>query len=95
MFWREHAPPATLVAAAGLPQLARRSIKGYEDTAVRLVQDPTELRCLRQTLAAREHLPLFDTPRFVRELESAFDIMWKRYLAGQPPQAFSVAEQTG
>ena len=86
---------ASLIAAAGLPQLICGNIEDYENTAVRLAQDPAELRRLRQTLAARERLPLFDTPRFVRDLESAYDIMWKRYLAGEAPQAFSVAGQPG
>ncbi len=83
---------ASLVTAAGLPQLACRSIGDYENTAVRLAQDPAELRRLRQTLAARERLALFDTPRFVRALESAFDAMWRRCLAGRPPQSFAVGE---
>jgi len=84
---------ASLVAAAGLPQLVCRDIEDYENTAVRLAQDPTQLRRLRQTLAARERLPLFDTPRFVRDLERAFDAMWKIALSGQPPRAFFVADQ--
>jgi predicted O-linked N-acetylglucosamine transferase (SPINDLY family) len=84
---------ASLVAAAGLPQLACRSMEDYENAAVRLAQHPAELRSLRQTLAAGARLPLFDTPRFVRDLESAFHTMWKRHLAGQPPEAFAVAEQ--
>jgi predicted O-linked N-acetylglucosamine transferase (SPINDLY family) len=83
---------ASLVAAAGLPQLACRSIEDYENTAVQLAQDPAELRRLRQTLAAHERLPLFDTPRFVRDLESAFETMWKRHLAGKPPEAFAVGD---
>lgn len=86
---------ASLVAAAGLPQMACRSMEDYENTAVRLARDPAELGRLRQGLAAREQLPLFDTPRFVRDLESAFETMWKNYLAGQPPRAFSVAGQSG
>lgn len=83
---------ASLVAAAGLPQLACASMEDYENTAVRLAQTPAELHSLRQTLAARERLPLFDTPRFARDLERAFEAMWKRELAGQPPQAFAVDE---
>ncbi|MFH1603247.1 MAG: tetratricopeptide repeat protein [Pseudomonadota bacterium] len=84
---------ASLVAAVGLPQLACASLEDYEGAAVRLAHSPADLKRMRQTLAARERLPLFDTPCFVRDLESAFDTMWKQYLAGQPPQAFSVAEQ--
>jgi protein O-GlcNAc transferase len=86
---------ASLVAAAGLPQMACRSMEDYENTAVRLAGDPAELRGLRRTLSARERLPLFDTPRFVRNLESAFEAMWIRYLAGQRPGAFAVAEPAG
>jgi predicted O-linked N-acetylglucosamine transferase (SPINDLY family) len=81
---------ASLVSAAGLPQLVCSNIEDYENTAVRLAQRPAELQAMRKTLAARERLPLFDTPRFVRDLERAYALMWKRYLAGEPPQAFSV-----
>ncbi|MEK7435971.1 MAG: tetratricopeptide repeat protein [Pseudomonadota bacterium] len=83
---------ASLVRAAGLPQLVCSNIEDYENTAVRLAQNPGELRGLRQSLAERERLPLFDTPRFVRDLESAFDIMWRRYLSGKPPEAFAVGD---
>jgi len=86
---------ASLVAAAGLPQLACASLEEYENIAVRLANDTAELRAMRQTLAARERLPLFDTPRFVRDLEGAYDRMWARYLAGEPPAQFAVAPTTG
>ena len=84
---------ASLVTAAGLPHLACRSMEEYESAAVRLARDPGELHSLRRTLAARERLPLFDTPRFVRDLESAFDTMWKRYASGKPPEAFAVGKR--
>ena len=83
---------ASLVAAAGLPQLACPGMDDYENTAVRLAHNPAELHAMRQTLAAGERLPLFDTPRFVRDLESAYDTMWKRYLSGNPPAAFAVGD---
>jgi len=83
---------ASLVAAAGLPQLACASIEDYEEQAVRLACNPAQLGAMRQTLAVRERLPLFDTPRFVRDLERAFEAMWKRYLARESPQAFTVAD---
>lgn len=86
---------ASLVTAAGLPQLACRGLEDYESTALRLAQNPAQLQAMRRTLAARERLPLFDTPRFVRNLESAFDRMWQRQLAAEPPQAFFVTDQPG
>jgi len=81
---------ASLVSAAQLPQLACRNVEDYVDSAVRLAQQPAELQAMRRTLAARERLPLFDTARFVRDLERAYALMWKRHLAGEEPRAFSV-----
>ena len=83
---------ASLVSAAGLPQLACRSEQEYEDTAVRLAGDRPQLEALRHTLAARERLPLFDTPRFTRDLEMAFEMMWRRHVARLPPASFAVVQ---
>ena len=38
----------------------------------------------------RRHLPLFDTERFTRHLEQAFETMAARAKAGLAPQAFDV-----
>ena len=81
---------ASLVAAVGLPQLACASMDAYEEEAVRLAQDAAELARLRRTLAARERLPLFDTPRFVRDLECAFEMMWRRYRSGEQAAQLAV-----
>ena len=82
---------ASLVAAAGLPQLACSNLTEYEDCAIRLASAPKELRGMRAILDAHEKLPLFDTPRFVRDLEWAYAEMWRRYLAGLAPAHFDVA----
>jgi protein O-GlcNAc transferase len=84
---------ASLVTAAGLPQLVCDSMQAYEDTAVRLATHSTELAALRATLKAGPTLPLFDTPRFTRNLEGAFESMWARYLKGEEPASFDVADQ--
>jgi predicted O-linked N-acetylglucosamine transferase (SPINDLY family) len=84
---------ASLLRAAGLPQLICVDLAGYEALAVRLAHRPEELRALRAHLSeGHATLPLFDTARFVRNLERAYDIMWQRHLAGQAPQSFSVLE---
>ena len=83
---------ASLVSAAGLPQLVCGSVAQYEEIAVRLANSPAELEGMRKVLQARERLPLFDTPRFARNLERAFEMMWARYLAGLPPVSFAVAD---
>ncbi|WP_418648458.1 tetratricopeptide repeat protein [Thauera butanivorans] len=59
-----------LLTAAGLPELITHDLQTYEDKAVALARDPASLATIRARLAAaRENGPLFDTPRFVRNLE--------------------------
>ncbi len=84
---------ASLLKTMGLDELVTVTVEEYRDLAVRLAQDPAELGRLRQRLAAnRERSPLFDTPRFARNLERAFDQMWARHRAGLEPGPFAVVE---
>ena len=60
-----------LLTAAGLPELIAYDLEAYEATALELARDP--VRCLRLRAhlnAERQSGVLFDTPRFVRSLES-------------------------
>jgi predicted O-linked N-acetylglucosamine transferase (SPINDLY family) len=85
---------ASLLTAVGLPELIARDLGHYEQMAVRLASDPAELRGLRAKLAAqRTTWPLFDTPRFVGNLERAFTEMWATHAVGQAPRAFEVVEE--
>jgi predicted O-linked N-acetylglucosamine transferase (SPINDLY family) len=63
----------SLLHAAGLPELVTEDLRDYEDTAVRLAQSPDQLAALRQRLNDnRGTAPLFDTPRFARNLEQLY-----------------------
>lgn len=87
---------ASLLRAAGLPQLICADLAAFEDRAVGLAAAPDELRRLREQLARDPaRLPLFDTPRFTRNLETAFETMWRRHLAGDAPRSFAVREPGG
>ena len=67
---------ASLVTAAGLPELVTHSGDEYESLAVSLARDPARLMALRRKLVEnRATAPLFDTARFARNLESAFETM--------------------
>jgi len=82
---------ASVVTAAGLPELVMPTPEAYEDEAVRLAGDPASLGRLRQRLAsARANAPLFDTAAYTRHLEAAFATMHARALDGLPPEAFEV-----
>jgi predicted O-linked N-acetylglucosamine transferase (SPINDLY family) len=64
---------ASLLGAAGLPELVMPSSKDYEETAISLASSPEPLRSLRERLRALRHsCPLFDTPKLTRDIESAF-----------------------
>jgi predicted O-linked N-acetylglucosamine transferase (SPINDLY family) len=50
------------------------------------------MAALRAKLARnRLTFPLFDTDRFRRNIESAYETMWERYQRGEPPASFAVA----
>jgi len=73
---------ASILTAIGLPELIMPDLAAYEDTAVRLATHPEEMAALKGKLAAnRLTTPLFDTERFVRNLETAYEELWARQVA--------------
>ena len=83
---------SSLLQAIGLPELVTYSTAGYEALALALARDPHRLQAVRAKLAAhRLTTPLFDSLRFTRHLEAAFETMWHRHQAGEPPRAFTVS----
>lgn len=60
-----------LLTAAGLPQLITQSMSEYVEKAVSLACNRDVLNAYRNKLISeRDRLPIFDTPKFVRNLES-------------------------
>lgn len=84
---------ASLLTALGMRELIAPTLKEYADRAVALVQSPQEISRLRARLKAqRSTAPLFDTPRFVRNLERAYLRMWEIHASGTVPESFDVVE---
>ncbi|MDO9710126.1 O-linked N-acetylglucosamine transferase, SPINDLY family protein [Paracraurococcus lichenis] len=78
---------ASLVRAAGLPEMVCDTPEDYVRRAVDLGQDRTRLAPLRARLVAgRRGSLLFDTPRLVRSLEDLFRGMWADFAAGRLPR---------
>ncbi|MEY4965582.1 MAG: hypothetical protein RL274_1165 [Pseudomonadota bacterium] len=65
---------ASMLHAAGLPELVTENAQDYENRALELAQDPARLKSLREKLAGRNSA-LFDTPRFARDIEALFSEM--------------------
>lgn len=82
---------ASVLKAAGLPELIMPSLEAYEREAIRLGTDRERLAALRSKLTAtRDTCRLFDTPRFARHLEVAYRQMWARWQRGEPARSFDV-----
>jgi len=69
---------ASLLLAAGLPELVAADEDTFVKTAVELASDRKRLERYRLKLTAREG-PLFDTMSRVKELELALLEMWRRH----------------
>ncbi len=81
----------SLLRAAGLGELVTHSLDEYEALALALARDRERLGRARKHLEAeRGRLALFDTVRFTRALESAYERMVERALAGRAPVDFSL-----
>ena len=81
----------SLVRAVGLPELLADDLADYERRAVAFARAPDLLGNLRTRLEQnRATAPLFDTRRFARGLETAFETAWARHVAGRAPAAFAV-----
>jgi len=64
---------SSLLTATGLPELIVESWDDYEAMALALARDPARLSALKRKLAAAHSTaPLFDTPRFTRDLEALY-----------------------
>jgi predicted O-linked N-acetylglucosamine transferase (SPINDLY family) len=77
---------ASLVSAAGLPEMVCPSVAAYIEAAVQLASDRPALDAARHKLTAgRETSALFDTETLTRNLELLYRRMWTDYEAGVLP----------
>lgn len=82
---------ASLLHAIGLPELVTSNAEEYEALAFRLATEPETLAAVADKLRAnRETTALFDTPKFTRNLELAYQRMMAIHQAGEPPAAFRI-----
>ena len=77
---------ASLLSAIGVPELIASTQEQYEQLAIELALNPQRLAGIRTKIQDnRLTSPLFDTPRFARNLEAAYTTIHDRYQAGLPP----------
>lgn len=82
---------ASLLRAAGLPELITNTLEDYESLALKLAKDRTLLQSYRDRLTRDPtRLPLFDTVRTTRYIEAAYEEMLERCRKGEMPASFDV-----
>ncbi|KAI3738823.1 hypothetical protein L2E82_29007 [Cichorium intybus] len=84
----------SLCLATGVgEEMIVNSMEEYEERAVSLALNPRKLHDLRKRLKmSRASCPLFDTSRWVRNVERAYLKMWNLHCGGEQPQHFTVKE---
>ena len=76
-----------------MPELITETPESYESLALELAQDRDKLTALKQKLLDNKNsMALFDTPRFARALESAYETVWSRYEKGFQPDHMHINE---
>ncbi|MGG7517661.1 hypothetical protein ACQ3G6_07240 [Allorhizobium undicola] len=81
----------SLLKALDVPELVADTPEAYERLAIDLAHDRARLAALKATIQSnRLTTPLFDTARFTRHLEMAFEMMVERKKSGLPPAPFDV-----
>uniref|UniRef100_A0A0E0FXJ1 protein O-GlcNAc transferase n=1 Tax=Oryza nivara TaxID=4536 RepID=A0A0E0FXJ1_ORYNI len=82
----------SLCLATGIgEEMVVNSLEEYEERAVSLAENPLKLEALTNKLkAVRMTCPLFDTARWVKNLERAYLHMWNLHCSGRHPQHFKV-----
>jgi protein O-GlcNAc transferase len=76
---------ASLLEAAGLPELVCDSLSAYESLAVGLARNRQQLFEIRAKLSKNKITePLFDSARSVQNLEWAYGNMWENLSKGRP-----------
>jgi protein O-GlcNAc transferase len=78
---------ASLLHAVGLPDMVVNTQQEYESLAIDLATHPAKLQAIKARL--KQNLltaPLFDTPLFTKNLESAYMQIYKRHQEGLLPE---------
>ncbi|MBI9086552.1 MAG: tetratricopeptide repeat protein [Desulfobacterales bacterium] len=84
---------ASILSAIGLSELVTDTLDRFVSLATALATDRSRLVRLRRRLAEnRKTAPLFDTHRFVRDLETGLETAWERYCSGLAPVPIDIGE---
>jgi predicted O-linked N-acetylglucosamine transferase (SPINDLY family) len=82
---------ASVTNSVGLHDMVVATREDYERLALELARNPARLADVKSRLAHnRTIMPLFDSERFTRHIESGFTLAFDRYRAGLEPDHIEV-----
>ena len=77
---------ASILNSINLPELITNSLEEYESLAIELASNPDKLKKIKDKLQSNlTTAPLFNTPLFTKNIESAYTEMYERHHAGLEP----------
>ena len=77
---------SSILSAVGAQELVTENLIAYEEKAVFLVSDRDRLNQIKEKLRENKKImPLFDTTRFVRDIETGYKMMFEKYWQGKSP----------
>ncbi len=83
----------SLLNAMGVPELITADLDAYTALALELARDRDKLDQIRRKIVSlRDTAPIFDSSRYTRNLEAAFEKMVDIMRSGEAPRAFTVIE---
>lgn len=81
----------SIMTTLGLPELVAKDGEDYYRIAKELASNPEYLEQIKRRV--REGCgssPLFDSARYTRHLEALYRVMWRRRVAGLPPETIDI-----
>ena len=83
----------SILKAIDFPEMVAENLEQYVTLAVSLARSPMRLKKIREKLEIEsKRSPLFDTRRFVGNLENAFEQMWQLFSEGKKPAQIHVQD---
>jgi predicted O-linked N-acetylglucosamine transferase (SPINDLY family) len=77
----------SLLRAIGTPELITSSIAEYEEVAVELAMNQDKLALIQDKVRANRDLTaLFDSKRTTKNIERAYQEIYRRYIEGKSPE---------
>ncbi len=78
---------ASMLLASGMPELVAESLQDYEVKALEIYKKPAMLAGMREKIQlSRSSSALFDTERYVEQLEALYFKMYENWMSNNPPK---------